>query len=213
MASGLKVRVGRVMSTTTRRFARDVAASAIATGVATLAFSHLAHEPAPDPAARPPGKLEERLSWKTEDVPTRLTTTYDTISMFSLPVAAASAWSDTHVPAAAEPVAETRIDLAKADPVRPARLRNATARPGEPRPSRVAAASPPSRPVALAWVEAPLDAVVASEPEARAIRVLGWAVPGTDLIPSPPDAYRSVAAFGGKVASLGGSLAETIGLR
>jgi hypothetical protein len=93
------------------------------------------------------------------------------------------------------------------------------------------AALPPSRPVTIAASETPVTPAIVAKPEPRPakepIRVLGWSVPGTDLLPSGKDAADTVASVGGKVASVGKAagtltgkvaslpwtLAETVGWR
>lgn len=228
---GLGMRLTRTMSLSSRRFLRDVAASVLATGVASLAFSQLAHETVPRGRALPPaGKFEERLSWRTEDVPTRQTTTYDTVAMFSLPLSVDTAWSEARADAAVDaPRGDTakldtaKLDTAKLDPGKPETARilrvrsivTASRPPStdatEPRMQRVAFATPPARPADLSRMSAATESGAEAEP--RPIRVLGWAVPGSDLIPSAPDALGKIASLGGKVVSFGGAIVDTVGLR
>lgn len=224
----LTMRLRRTMSSSSQRFLRDVAASVLATGVASLVFSQLAHETGVRGRALPPAaKFEERLSWRTEDVPTRQTTTYDTVAMFSLPLSVDTAWSEARADAPRIDPAKldvARLDVGKPEPARIVRVRSvasAAHAPSsdatEPRVQRIASATPPSRPLDLALPAdlSRMSAAMATGPEdgSRPIRLLGWAVPGSDLIPSGPDALEKVASLGGRVASFGGAIVDTVGLR
>ena len=228
----LTMRLRRTMSSSSRRFLRDVAASVLATGVASLVFSQLAHEPGPRGRALPPGaKFEDRLRWRTEDVPTRQTTTYDTVAMFSLPLSVDTAWSDARADAGVDaPHIDTtkpdaaKLDAGKPDAARVTRVRTVASAAhapssdaAEPRVPRIASASPPARPLDLVLPAdlSRMSVAMAAGPEtgSRPIRLLGWAVPGSDLIPSGPDALEKVASLGGKVVSFGGAVVDSVGLR
>jgi hypothetical protein len=142
--------------------------------------------------------------------------------MFSLPQADARTWSERSV----QPVQPAAAIPAKAAPAKAAMPRIAEYEAKEQRRMSL----PPSRPVTLAVAEAPA-APAPAKPEPRPIkeplRVLGWGVPGTDLLPSGKEAVDTVASLGGKVASVGKAagaipgkvaslpwtLAETVGWR
>lgn len=204
------------------RFVRDVLASVVAAGVAAVAFSSLSHDPSPaEPAAvTPAGKVAERLGWDGEETsnPLRIA---ETVAMFSLPQADARTWSERIAapapqPELAKPAAKSAVP----------RIADYEAK------QQHRAALPPSRPVVVA--EAPSARVVA-KPETRPakdsikepVKVLGWNVPGSDLLPSGKDAVGMVASIGGavlavgqkaislpgKVASVPGAVAETVGWR
>jgi hypothetical protein len=203
------------------RFIRDVLASVVATGVATVVFSNLMREPAPvqPVAVTPAGKVAERLAWDGEEVsnPLRIA---ETVAMFSLPQADARTWSERSL----APVRQA--ELAPAKPV--------AAKAGVPRIAEIEdkqrkMALPPNRPVVVA--EAPVAPTIVAKPETRPvkepIKVLGWNVPGSDLLPSGKDAIDTVAYVGGtvlaigqkavslpgKIGSLGSTASETVGWR
>jgi hypothetical protein len=207
------------------RFMRDVLASALATGIATIAFSHLTRETAAvqPVAVTPAGKVAERLDWNGGDAPDPSLRIAETVAMFSLPQADARTWSERSV----QPVQQTEAPAPKAAPAKSGMPRIAEYEAKEQR--RIAL--PPSRPVTLAAADAPAASPASVKPEPRPakepIRVLGWSVPGTDLLPSDKDAADTVASVGGKVASVGKAagtltgkvaslpwtLAETVGWR
>lgn len=182
------------------RFMRDVTASVLAAGIAAVAFSHLSREPTAPAAPPRDAKNLDRLSWEVEEVPTRISRSYDTLAMFALPQVEPVAWSE-----------------------RPARLADgstgATGATQAEREPRRAAILPPSRPPAIvaAAQHVPAPNAGAAEPEERGLTVLGWRVPGADLlagsVPSGRDALRRVAALGETVAGAGKAVAETVGLR
>ena len=201
------------------RFMRDVLASVVATGVATVAFSNLSHDPAPAQpvAVTPAGKVAERLGWNGEEMsnPLRIA---ETVAMFSLPQADARTWSER----SAQLIQQAEPKAAKTGVPRIAEYETK---------QQHKTSLPPSRPVALALAEMPVAPAVVVKPEPHParepIRVLGWNVPGTDLLPSGKDALDTVASLGGKVASVGkaagtltgkvaslpGAVAETVGWR
>jgi hypothetical protein len=203
------------------RFMRDVLASALATGIATIAFSHLTREPiAVQPlAVTPAGKVAERLDWQAGDAPDPSLRIAETVAMFSLPQADARTWSERSV----QPVQPAEATPAKSTPAKSAMPRIAEYEAKEQRRMSL----PPSRPVTLAVAEAPAPAKPEPRPIKEPIRVLGWGVPGTDLLPSGKEAVDTVASLGGKVASVGKAagaipgkvaslpwtLAETVGWR
>jgi hypothetical protein len=143
--------------------------------------------------------------------------------MFSLPQADARTWSERSV----QPVPQAEPASAKAAPAKSAMPRIAEYEAKQ----QPKAALPPSRPVTIAASETPVTPAIVAKPEPRPakepIRVLGWSVPGTDLLPSGKDAADTVASVGGKVASVGKAagtltgkvaslpwtLAETVGWR
>jgi hypothetical protein len=217
--SALRTRSSLSWPISTTRFMRDVLASVVATGVVTVAFSNFSHDPTPvQPlAVTPAGKVAERLSWDGEEVsnPLRIA---ETVAMFSLPQADARTWSER----SAAPMQQAEPKAAKT---------------GVPRIAEYEAKQqhktslPPARPVVLASVEIPAAPAIAAKPEPQPareqIRVLGWNIPGTDLLPSRKDALDTVAGVGGtvlalgqkavslpgKVASLPSAVAETVGWR
>jgi hypothetical protein len=205
VAAGLSRRSWSIGSA---RFMRDVFASVLATGIAAVGFSHLSHEPAPPAPDATRGKNLDRLTWEVEDVPTRATRTYDSIAMFALPRVEASAWSEA---AAQADSARTSTSLRTAQIERRERETNRLA------------ILPPTRPVIVAAAATPTEAeiskpvLVATAQPARGLQVLGWQVPGTDLIPAVlpdgRDVLKGAAAIGNKVTGLGQSLAETVGLK
>lgn len=202
------------------RFLRDVFASVLATGIASVGVSHLMREPAPvqPVAVTPAGKVAGRLAWESDDLQDRSLRIAETVAMFSLPQADARSWSERSVAPA------RHQDTITAKPV----SAKAGAMPQiaqiEVRQHRM---TPPSRPIVPASAEMPVAAAAQPEPHKEAIRVLGWSVPGSDLLPSGRDALDTVASLSdavasvgktagslpGKVASLGSAVAETVGLR
>lgn len=206
-------------SITSTRFMRDVAASLLATGLATAAVSFAMREPATQPSVHQ-GKFDERLAWQVENVPTRQTRVYDTLAMFALPQAEPRAWS------VAAPASDKVAVLAPASPVRDrgqASVPSIVQAEAGPHRTATDAVLPPHRPIVLARAEPPtsIQQRPASPEEVRQpVRVLGWNVPGSDLLPSRHGALQKVAAlgtralsFGGDVADFGGSLIDGIGLR
>jgi hypothetical protein len=207
VAAGLSRRSWSIGSA---RFLRDVFASVLATGIAAVGFSHLAREPAPPATEVTRGKSVDRLTWDVEDVPTRMTRTFDSLAMFAMPRVEASAWSE----------APLQADASRPD----TSLRTAQIERREREPRR-AVAMPPIRPVAvMALAEPPMArtetvaaVTVAASPPARGLHVFGWQLPGTDLLqavmPASQDVLKGAAQFGGKVTELGHALAETVGLK
>jgi hypothetical protein len=216
--SALRTRSSVSWPISTTRFMRDVLASVVATGVATVAFSNFSHDPAPAQplAVTPAGKVAERLSWDGEEVsnPLRIA---ETVAMFSLPQADARTWSER----SAQPVQQPEPKAAKT---------------GVPRIAEYEAKQqhktslPPNRPAVLASAEIPAAPAAARpepQPAREQIRVLGWNIPGTDLLPSRKDALDTVTGVGGtvlalgqkavslpgKVASLPSAVADTVGWR
>ena len=180
------------------RFIRDVLASVLATGLATVAFSHLAHEPPLPRHAPAPGKITDRLAWQTEEIPVRHSRHYDSVAMFGLSYSEPSPWS--------EPA------LSEAKPTEPAALSDARRR-------GVATVLPPGRPATLVVAtgfDRPAAPHMILQPEPGRIQLFGWNVPGTDLLPQLPsgrDALQKVASLSDAVASVGDAVAETVGLR
>lgn len=182
------------------RFVRDVLASVVATGLASVAFSHLSHEPA-QPVASPP-KWTHRLSSLPGDAPTRSTRGPDSVSMFAMHQPEAVAWS----PAAAAAPVKPKADVA-------GQRVAAAEREGQRRPASVPTL-PPTRNLEVAAAVAP--APQAGPAEQAGVRVFGWEIPGSSVLPPLPsgrEALRRVAAVGESVAGAGGQLAETIGLK
>jgi hypothetical protein len=202
------------------RFLRDVFASVLATGIASVAFSHLMREPTPvqPVVVTPAGKVAGRLAWEADDLQDRSLRIAETVAMFSLPQADARSWSERSVapakqqdPVPAKPVSAKAVAMPQIAQIE----------------ARQHKMTPPSRPVVLASAEMPGTVAAKPEPHKEPIRVLGWSVPGSDLLPSGQDALGAVAVIGdtvasvgrtaeklpGKVASLGSAVAETVGWR
>ncbi|MDB5559868.1 MAG: hypothetical protein JWQ36_2802 [Enterovirga sp.] len=174
------------------RFARDVLASVLAAGIGAVAFSHLSHDSARPMQDLAHSKTFDRLTWEVEDVPTRMTRTYDALAMFALPIAEPAPWREQGALSGA-PQPGAPIKLARAE--RPERDPHRTV-------------LPPSR---------PMPAKVVPEGSSGRLTVLGWQVPGTDRIPSLlPDGgevVRHAAQVGSKVTGMGQELAAAIGLK
>lgn len=173
------------------RFARDVLASVLATGLATLAFSRLTVEP--PPLRAPSVKAADRLAWTEEDVPTRTTPTFDSVAMFGLTFPEPQAWSD-----------------APAHPPTPS-VRTAAAR----EQVRTVAVLPPTRPALQLAAIAP-GAPPTADARPRPIRLMGWALPGSEhlpVVPAPAQAWTKVAALGDDAAAFGQAVMATVGLR
>jgi hypothetical protein len=206
VAAGLSRRSWSIGSA---RFMRDVFASVLATGIAAVGFSHLSHEPAPPAPDAARSKNLDRLTWEVEDVPTRATRTYDSIAMFALPRVEASAWSEAAPQADS---ARTSTSLRAAQIERRERETNRLAILPPTRPSIVVATA-----ATPAETEFSKPVLVAAAQPARGLQVLGWQVPGTDLIPAVlpdgRDVLKGAAAIGNKVSGMGQSLAETVGLK
>ncbi|NNM75236.1 hypothetical protein [Enterovirga aerilata] len=203
---GFRGVLGRGRSGGPVRFMRYAFASVLAAGSAALAFSYLPSEPAPPARHAEMTKTLDRLTWEVEDVPTRATRIYDSLAMFALPQVEPSAWSEKP---------------GQSDAVRPNGAPRTAQIDRTERETRRLAALPPSRPAELEQplptVE-PQPAVLASaRTESRGFRLLGWDVPGTDVIPAIlPDGRevaRKTAALGDKVIDLGSRLAGTVGLK
>lgn len=199
-------------SASSRRFARDVAASLVATGLGALALSHVGTvDPAAPPAA-PAGKTSARLaalegSFVEENVPVRATRIFDTVAMFSLPQVEPATWNET-------PVQMARI-VAEPPPVLPAvrhrivpQMVAAATQPVRPDAGRLAGVLPLARPIRIASASPPSAFV---DPHRDRIRVFGWAVPGTDLLPSRRDAKQAVASVGSGAATIGLKAIDTVG--
>lgn len=203
--SDLRRRIDRKLrDAATRRFAREIGASVLATIIGGALISHATRQdPAPVPATV---KTGERLA--SMMVPERVVIMHDVPT----PVAAAigtatpaSAMPASVMPAALRPAVQASLPVI---PVRATRL----AETGQRRVTPVVAV-PPVRPAdRLALAEADI-AVVAREP----VRIFGWSVPGSDLLPTGAEAVQSVAEVGRhvgrQVASVGGAIGERVGLR
>lgn len=204
--------LGRVLgrgpwSTGSARFVRDVSASLVATGLATLAFSHLRHEPPPAAPGTPP-KFTERLTWEEESVPTRASRSYDSVAMFALPKVEPAAWSE---PGHSAPRTTAGPPVRTLHSERPDRE------------SRKVVAVPPSRPAALVLsASAPRDPVpVGTVAQAEAgqggIQVFGWRLPGTDMVPAVLPAARGaldrMGSLGDEIVGAGAALAREVGLK
>lgn len=212
------------MSGPSRRFARDVAASIVATGVAALAVAHFSEPSGPGLAKFDGAKLVDRLAsldraFVEETVPVRQTRIFDTLAMFSLPQAEPSGWSE-------RPVQMARV-AAEPPPMLPAAPVSTPAKPrGMPQmvtaaaePGRHPAVLPPSRPAQIATAvtsppgllaSAPADQPASEAPRER-LQLLGWRVPGTDLLPTRRDAGRAVASVGSGAAAVGTKAVTTVG--
>lgn len=206
-------------SNSSARFMRDVLCSVIATGVASLAFSQWMHEPAQAPSApAQAGKAVERLAYDAEALQPRASSIAEAVAMFALPQADARTWSEWSVPAAAE-VTTARTAMTRATPALP---RFAQVETDKKR--RAAHVPAPSRPVPdepgmvqTAQLEPKSAPAREPAPMREPVRVLGWEIPGGNVLASGREAIETVAALGikagSKVASLGEAAVETIGWR
>ena len=200
------------------RHAGGVAASVAVTAVGAVIVAAVAIQPkTPDTGAV--GKMAQRLSYQDdafveEDVPVRRTRVYDALAMFALPQTEPAAWSDRPAPVvavlepASRPAASERprlvprmVSAAAADPHRMTLLPPS-------RPDRLAVAARPSAVVAAAE---PPTAAPAGAPAREPVRILGWALPGTQYLPGRSDASHAASVAGGAVVSVGGRAADTIG--
>lgn len=171
---------------------------------------------APARTAALDGKLADRLSFVEEDVPVRHTRIFDTVAMFALAPLEAGPWSERRVPTLAA------LD-ARPAPNRP----KAAAMPRMVAADAVALrpqALPPQRPVGLvalpptprAASSGPLVLASAAairpeaEPAREDIRVLGWDVPGSRILPTRRDAVRTAEFIGGKAAAVGTGTASFV---
>ena len=201
----------RSRSVATRRFARDVIVSVAIAGVGTLSFSVLIHSSEPPPP-RGEAKLTERLSFVQEDVPVRETRIYDTLAMFAEPQGEPSPWSDKPLPflkVADAPPASTSSEAG--------RMTRMTA--AEARGSRQLGVRPPARPIRSAEIPSALSAAAPPVAAAREtpiqmrepVRVFGWSVPGTQVLPTRRDAFRAVARIGDAALEIGSGTVDVVG--
>lgn len=199
-------------SASSRRFARDVAASLVATGLGALALSHVsAVAPSATPVA-PTGKTSARLaafegSFVEENVPVRATRIFDTVAMFALPQSEPAIWNESPVQVArlaAEPPPLLPVGRHRVVP----QMIAASTQPVRPDAGRLAGVLPPARPARVASA-GPMPAFV--DPHRDRMRVFGWAVPGTDLLPNRRDATQAVASVGRGAATIGMKAVDTVG--
>ena len=223
----------RSWSAASRRFTRDVIVAAAAAGIGALAFSALMFT-GEAPRQRAEAKLTDRLSFIQEEVPVRETRIYDTLAIFAEPQGEAGPWSDRPVPLVK--VAEVSPTSTTVEGGKLPRMAS-----GEARGSRHAGALPSARPIQIASTASAASAQAdapAREPSTQPrgpLRVFGWSVPGTQVLPTRKDAFTAVARIGDAaveigsgtvdvvggtassvgrtVTSLGGNLAESIGWR
>lgn len=211
------------MSGPSWRFVRDVAASCVATGVAALVVTHFSEPAGPELARSDGAKLVDRLAsldrgFVEETVPVRQTRIFDTLAMFSLPQVEPSGWSERPVQVA-KVAAELPPMLPAAPVSTPAKPRGvpqmvtASAEPG-----RHPTVLPPSRPVQIAAAITSQPAALApapangplEDPPRERLQVLGWQVPGTDLLPTRREAGRAVASVGSGAAAVGTKAVTTV---
>lgn len=189
------------------RFGRDVLASLLATGLATVGFSHLAREPVDPPPPAPAGKVQDRLAWQVEDVRVRITRTFDSLAMFGLRQVEPSPWSTAPALTPAEPLVAPR----------PGATSRIVAQGGEPLRRTLAALPPPHRPAAhlpagrIPEIAHPAETAASGRTEPP--RFLGWELPSDDVLPSGLDMMRKVASLGDAVAGAGEAIAAGVGLR
>ncbi len=193
--SDLRRRIDRKLrDASTRRFARAIGASVLATVIGGAVISYATRE-TPHAVASAP-KSSERLAAGVQlerpaivrEIPTALPSRTGAATVTEMPVVQASA-----------PVV----------PVRAATRIVETA----PRRQTTVAALPPVRPAErVTFAEAEV-AAVAREP----VRIFGWGVPGSDLLPTGTEAAQSVSELGRhvgrQVASIGDAIGERVGLR
>lgn len=192
--SDLRRRIDRKLrDAATRRFAREIGASVLATIIGGAVISHATRE-SPSPVVPAP-KSSERLALGA--LPER-------VAVREIPTAGPP--QAPAAPVTAMPVAQTSV------PVTPVRATTRTVEAAPRRPA-VVAALPPTRPVERATLVEVESAVVAREP----VRIFGWGVPGTDLLPTGAEAAQTVSELGRhvgrQVASVGGAIGERVGLR
>lgn len=193
--SDLRRRIDRKLQDAgTRRFAREIGASVLATVIGGGLISYATREmPAP---VGPAPKSSERLA--SSFAPER-DTGPQAVTAFAAPQTGAAT-----PPAAVPP-------LRAAAPVIPARA----ARTVETATRRLAAVAvvPPARPAERVTLAEAETAVAAREP----VRIFGWNVPGSDLLPTGTEAVQTVSELGRQVgrqvASVGGAIGEQVGLR
>lgn len=193
--SDLRRRIDRrLRDAATGRFAREIGASVLATVIGGAVISYAAREVAPPVA--PMSKSSERLaSSAPPDRSAMVQEMSGPLQRASIPVPVAT---PTAVQASAPAI-----------PVR------AAARPLETAPRRLAtvAVIPPVRPAERVTVAEADVPAAAREP----VRVFGWSVPGSDLLPTGAEAARTVSELGRQVGKQVGrqvaSIGEQVGLR
>lgn len=193
--SDLRRRIDRKLRDAgTRRFAREIGASVLATVIGGALISYATREmPAP---AVPAPKSSERLA--SSFAPERGTVPQATTASETPRAGAAT-------PPAAVPAVQAAAPVI---PVRATRtVETATRRLG------AVAVVPPARPAERVTLAEADTAVAAREP----VRIFGWSVPGSDLLPTGTEAVQTVSELGRQVgrqvASVGGAIGEQVGLR
>lgn len=192
--SDLRRRIDRKLrDVATRRFAREIGASVLATIIGGAIISHATRD-GPAPVAPTP-KSSERLALSA--LPERLAVRE---------ISTAVPLQSPAAPVTAIPVVQTSASLT------PSRGTTRTVEVAPRRPATVAAL-PPMRPVERVTLAEVETAAVAREP----VRIFGWGVPGTDLLPTGAEAVQKVSELGRhvgrQVASVGGAIGEQVGLR
>lgn len=194
--SDLRRRIDRrLRDAATRRFVREIGASVVATIIGGALISYATRD-IPSPVAPTP-KSSERLAFSAPAERAAMIQETSTV----LPVQTGAA-----VAVAAAPVV---VASAPAIPIR------ASVRTVEIAPRRVptVAVVPPARPAERATLAEAETAVATREP----VRIFGWSVPGSDLLPTGAEAVQTVSELGRhvgrQVASVGGAIGERVGLR
>lgn len=214
--SDLRRRIDRKLRDAgTWRFAREIGVSVLATLVGGAVISHVTRE-TPAPAAAT-SKSSERLASIARPEP--IVSDRDAPGLVPRQTAApAPAGPATAGPASAGAAPVVQAGAAVI-PVR------AAARPVEAGTRRAAtvAALPPVRPADRTTLADGDLAAQTPEPATREpvtrepLRIFGWSVPGSDLVPTGAEAAHTVSELGRQVgrqvASAGGAIGERIGLR
>lgn len=201
--------VSKTVSVSSVRFLRDVTASVLATGLATMAFSGVSHRTTVEPA-RPgfEGKSQDRMAPPSGAVPGEANRILSSLALFGVIPPEPVAWSNIPAPAT------SRISAA------PAKVHGAPVLPQLARADVIAAAPssvalPPKRPSSLVVADAAPTAMPApavQEPASKDSRSTAWRLPGVDLLPSRADLVHVVAFVPDLIASTGHAAASYIGL-
>ena len=188
--SDLRRRIDRKLrEAATRRFAREIGASVVATVIGGAIISHATRE-SPS-AVIPAPKTSERLA------------------ISALPERAVTREISTAVPPQAPVAPVTAMAVVQTSaPVIPVRTTTRTVEAAPRRPATIAAL-PPMRPVERVTLAEVESAVAAREP----VRIFGWGVPGTDLLPTGAEAVQRVSELGRHVGRQVASVGEQVGLR
>ena len=185
--SDLRRRIDRKLRDAgTRRFAREIGASVLATVIGGALISYATREmPAPVvPAPKSSERLASSFAPEGDTAPHAVT-----------------ASAAPQMPPAAVPAVQAAAPVIQVRAIRT--VETATRR------LAAVAVVPPARPaerVALAEAE---TAIAAREP----VRIFGWSVPGSDLLPTGTEAVQTVSELGRQFGRQVASIGEQVGLR